>query len=549
MEPSVSSSAVDGRPEAIAPAAPACPEGASAATVWREVLRWSLPALLIGLALRAVLMWSMPHGYVQYDSCDYLVTAQRLIEEHRFFIHSKRSYLTPMLFTAAFALPVPALITIAVAQHFLGLIATLLVGALVRFWFRSWKVMIIPVTVLFAANPFIIWYEHTIMGEAQFLFFTLVMVFAGTLFARQPTTKRFIWFIVSLLAAFGTRLESKTFLLFAVLLVVVTYGKQWRKAAIGLATVIVSFVVAFHVGGDRDVSSLVYASLIRFAPTQSRSSPDLMPLLLPIRETARARSVDYPSGLVRLSKQINLAVDGYVAERVHDKKKQGDAGARIVRNLCLETLEAEPVKTLLTPWTKFHLAIDAWSSYCWDKHALWVLQPEAMTMKDWMTLVLGRGLTGQSLTLDNVSDWVRAHYQAHRVLWFTGYQEQWNQALIFLRLPDRDMADERWVHDFYGGVPNWLHKVPGIPFYYIIGFIGMLLSFLRPGKMRGLHFAWVATVLGGIYVCSMVGVTNGRFRFVYEPFFLLYFFLFFDAVAGFVKDRRQSRKTAPACST
>jgi hypothetical protein len=59
----------------------------------------------------------------------------------------------------------------------------------------------------------------------------------------------------------------------------------------------------------------------------------------------------------------------------------------------------------------------------------------------------------------------------------------------------------------------------------------------------------VATVLGGIYVCSMVGVTNGRFRFVYEPFFLIYFFLFFDVVTGFVRSRRQHREPAPACST
>jgi hypothetical protein len=117
------------------------------------------------------------------------------------------------------------------------------------------------------------------------------------------------------------------------------------------------------------------------------------------------------------------------------------------------------------------------------------------------------------------------------------------------RLPDHGTLEERWVHDFYGGVPDWIHKVPGMPLYYIIGFLGMILAWVRPGGLRGFHFAWVATVLGGIYVCSMVGVTNGRFRFVYEPFFLLYFFLFFDAVTGFVKDRRQRRESAATCST
>ena len=87
----------------------------------RELLRWCLPALLLGFALRAALIWSMPYAYVQYDSSDYLITTDHLIEKHQFHIHNKRSYLTPALFSAAFLLPVPAAITIAVAQHLMGL--------------------------------------------------------------------------------------------------------------------------------------------------------------------------------------------------------------------------------------------------------------------------------------------------------------------------------------------------------------------------------------------------------------------------------------------
>jgi hypothetical protein len=543
MEPSASSSTAAAGPESRAPEARAGADGASRRIGLRELLGWCLPALLVGLALRVALVWSMPYGYVQYDSSDYLVTTQRLIQDHRFYIHNKRSYLTPTLFSAAFALPVPALITITAAQHLMGLVATVLVGALVRMWFRFWRVFIIPLTVLFAANPFIIWYEHTIMGEAQFLFFTVLLVFAGTLFALRPTPARFAGFMVSLLAAFGTRLETKTFLLFAVLLVLLTHGRQWRRSAIGLAIVLLSFVAAFHVSGDRDVSGLVYASLIRFAPTQSRTAPDLMPSLGLIRERARRRSIEYPANLVRLSKDINSAVDDYVEERVPEKRDRGAVAGHIVRNLCLETLLAEPVKTLLTPWTKFHMAIDAWSSYCFDRRSLWENQKDAFTMKEWMTEVLGRGLTGQPLTLEGVSDWIHTHYRASWVQWFTDYQETWNQWLIFLRLPDRPMGEERWVHDFYGGVPHAEDTMPGVPFFYIVSFLGMVLSFVRPSELRGFHFAWVATVLGGLYVCSMVGVTNGRFRFVYEPFFFLYFFLFFEVVVEFMKNRQGLRRT------
>ena len=188
-------------------------------------------------------------------------------------------------------------------------------------------------------------------------------------------------------------------------------------------------------------------------------------------------------------------------------------------------------------------------AYCFDRRSLWENQRDAYTMKDWMTLVLGRGLTGEPITFEQLPDWLRAHYRAGKVQWFTNYQTVWNQATIFLRLPDRPMTSLRWVHDFYGGVPDWEHTVPGMPFFYILGFVGMGVSLFRPTGLRPLHFAWVATILGGLYVASLAGVTNGRFRFIYEPFFLIYLSLLFDGVADFIKAARARREAASACST
>ncbi|MEI9892867.1 MAG: hypothetical protein WDN28_02860 [Chthoniobacter sp.] len=551
MATSVPLSSANGGLDADAPAAaPQAhqPDKSWQATLW-SLLGWCLPALLLGLALRVAVTWSMPYGYVQYDSADYLITTDHFIENHRFYVHNKRSYLTPALFSAAFLLPGSAAATIAAAQHLMGLIGTVLVGALVRLWFRFWRVAIIPVTVLFAANPSIIWYEHTLMGEAQFLFFTLLLVFAGTLFALRPTTRRFVWFIVCLLLVFGTRLESKTFLLFALLLAILPLWKQWRRVAIGVAAVAVSYAVAFHVSGDRDVSALVYASLLRFAPATSRSTPDIMPRIVPIQEEARLASAEFPTGLVQFQKKINHAVEDYVGERIKGRKKQLAEEGRIVRGLCLETLLAEPVRTLTEPWIKFRLAIDAWSSYRWDKRSLWENQRTAYTARDWMVDVLGRGLTGQPMTAEQLPDWLKMHYSAGRVAWFTRYQKNWSKYLVHFRTPDRTLTEKRWVHDFYGGVGDWQHTMPGVPFFYIIGFLGMIAAILRPSPLRPVHFAWVATVLGGLYVASMIGVTNGRFRFAYEPFFLLYFFLCFDCAADFWKSLRDRRAASRACST
>jgi hypothetical protein len=166
-----------------------------------------------------------------------------------------------------------------------------------------------------------------------------------------------------------------------------------------------------------------------------------------------------------------------------------------------------------------------------------------------MTTVLGHGLTGQPVTIAQIPSWVESHYSSASVAWFTRYQKNWNKDLIHFRTPDRELAEKRWVHDFYGGVGNWQHTLPGVPFFYIIGFLGMFVAVLRPSQLRPFHFAWVATVLGGLYVSCMVGVTNGRFRFVYEPFFLLYVFFFFDSAADFWKRFRDRRVASRACST
>lgn len=549
MEAPVSSSPAESEAHASAATPPSeAPPGAWRASL-RELLRWCLPALILGFVLRAALTWSMPYGYVQYDTSDYLGTVYHMMDKHEFWVHSKRSYLTPTLFAAAWLLPVPATITIAAAQHVMGLLATLLVGAIVRLWFRFWRFAIIPVTVLFTSNPSILWYEHTLMGEAQFLFFTLLLVFAGTLFALRPTTKRFVWFIVSMLLVFGTRLESKTYILFVLALVVLALWKRWKRLVLSLAVTVGCYLVAFQVGGDRDVSGLVYASIIRFAPTTSASTPDVMPAINEIRERARHFSVDYPAKTVRLQKAINHTVDDFVAPRVKTKRKQAAESGKIVRSLCLETLKAEPVKTLMEPWLKFRLAIDAWSSYCWDKKSLWERQHGALIGKEWMTTRLSRGLTGQALTLEQIPEWIKEHYSAERVAWFTRYQRNWNKQLIHFRTADYPMKDRRWVHDFFGGINGWLYRFPGMPYFYILGFLGMFAAMLRPPRLRIVHLAWVATVLGGLYVCSMVGVTNGRFRFVYEPFFLLYFFFLFDCVADFLGSWRDRRVNSRACST
>ena len=175
----------------------------------REVLLWCLPALIIGISLRIRLTATMPYALVQADSPEYLLTPSQLLAHHTVFIHGKRGFLSPMLFTIPFLLHLPALKAIPMIAHLLGLACVVMSGALARCWFQLWRWFIVPVTLWFAASPFTLWYEQTVMGESEYLCACMAAALAGTLWARQPTRRRFVWFVISLACAAGARRRAR----------------------------------------------------------------------------------------------------------------------------------------------------------------------------------------------------------------------------------------------------------------------------------------------------------------------------------------------------
>ena len=105
----------------------------------REFLRFCLPALLLGLTLRVLLTVQLPMGIYHDDTPDFIVTADRLLRNHEFDIHAKKTFLVPIVFTIPILLHLPALIAIPLFQHALGLVLIVLVGLLCRLWFVHWK--------------------------------------------------------------------------------------------------------------------------------------------------------------------------------------------------------------------------------------------------------------------------------------------------------------------------------------------------------------------------------------------------------------------------
>src|SRR5271166_1024358 len=185
----------------------------------REILLWCLPALLLGLTLRVAMEITMPYGYIQYDTADFLLTPFKLLKEHHYVVHPKKAFFSPTFFTVPFLLHIPALIFIPAVQHLMGLLEVIFAGALIRLWFPFWRWIIVPATLLISASPWQLWYEQTLMGEANYAFFLFATALSGSWWALRPTRWRFAGFLISLFLISGTRAEGKIIVLFGVALI------------------------------------------------------------------------------------------------------------------------------------------------------------------------------------------------------------------------------------------------------------------------------------------------------------------------------------------
>jgi hypothetical protein len=495
-------------------------------------LIWSLPALLVAIGLRIALTISMPYGYVQYDSAEYLITPYRLLSHGSFFVEGKRGFLVPLFFTIPFLLHVPALIAIPILQHLLGLVATVLSGGVVRLWFRRWRWFIVPVTLFVGINPSMLWYEQTIMGESEFLFALIFLALAGSLWLQERSRRRFILFLGALVCAAGARPEGRLFFAFGFLLAVLMLWGQWRKLAMCAGAMFAVAVAGALIVRQSTAPQLLYASLIQLAPDHSRLVPGIEPYILTLRDKVRNDSGGDPLQLVKVSKEIRDNIDPWLWSHTTNRKQYYPLLNRTLRNLCLDAIFAHPAQAMLIPFDKFRIASDSWSAYQWNPDALQKSQFEAYTAgKDQaMYLWLSRGLTGATLDQPGIRAFITTHYPPSRVDWMNSLQGGWNNAIIWWRGADKPAAHLRWVHDFAGGVPGGLAMMPGFPWYYAVEIVAMLCALVWPHPLRRFHIAWVPVMLGVWYAATFVGVTNARYRFAYEPFLFIYICLLVDMI-------------------
>ena len=489
----------------------------------REVVRWCLPALLVGLILRAALTAQLPYAFFHDDAPDFLVTPDRLMNHGKFDLHSKKTFLVPIAFTVPFILHIPAMLAIPVGQHVLGLGSVLLVGLLCRLWFARWKVFIIPLTLVAAVNPFLLWYEHALLAESLFVFCTLLVAAAGTLYARAQTLPRFVLLCVALFLVAGARPEGKLLFGFGLLMLAWVHWGEWRLHRVRLAVFLALAVLTHFKTKTSQAGLLLYTSLARFTPSELKCAPGFDPFIGTIRADLLERWSEKPSfPKVRDRRAIADAVARYLKER---PEFAGSDSHSSVNSFCLklamETLRRNFFAMPAHAFSKFRIVANESPSGRLDNDWLFEKQREAYLgeMEDISRLSVG--LFGQKIaTPAEMNAFLDTHYG--EVRWFNALSDAWLRAVNAWRFPDAAFPDR--------DSPTVPFIYRGVPFYFLLGTLGLLAVMLRSGALRPFHIAWGLTLLAFFYTIMLTGNVRPRFRFVFEPFWFLYLALLADSL-------------------
>lgn len=467
-----------------------------------------------------MLMAQLPYAYYHDDTADFLSTPDKLLVDGKFDIHSKKTFLVPTVFTVPFLVRVPALIAIPVFQHLLGIVQVLLVGVLCQLWFKHWKVFILPLTLIMASNPFLLWYEHTLMAETIYVFCTILVALAGTLYTLKPSLGRLVFLCVALVLEAGGRPEGKLLFGFGLFLLVLMHFREWRAMWPRFAAMLVVAIITHFSTKTSQAGLLLYTSVMRLTPTDLKVAPGIDPYIATLRAELQKKWEERPQfPNVRDRRAIADVVAAYVKA---NPQLGVDSGHRSVNEYCLklaaETCRRNFFKLPVLTYHKFRMVATESPSGNLDNDWLFRKQYEAYLDEAPVPLRLSRGLTGTVMTKkEDLTHFVDTHFG--EVPWYVWWSDAWLRTVNAVRFPDA-LYKKEWNTIVY----------PGIPVYFALAAAGCIAVMFRRGILQPFHIAWGLTLLGFFYVIILTANVRPRFRFVFEPFWYIYIGLLLDTL-------------------
>lgn len=464
-------------------------------------LRLCLPAALAAVLLRAWLLAHMPAAFVHNDTPTIVETADTLVTRGAWVLDGKKTFLAPLVACIPALLHVPVLPFLAVVQHLLGVLDVFLVGLLVLGWFRFWRWLIVPATLLIALNPVLLWYEHTALAETWAVTGVLLVALAGTAFAKIPCRYTFALLLGATLFMAGARPEGRLFALFALALVVRGFWGNLRALRIAVPVMLVWTAIIFALTRTSQSGLLLLTSVIHLSPPHLTLSPGVAEALAPLAAQARAEwARPNAPKLVPLRKAIEKRVVAFqtgVPSRQAEKRVNSIC-SRASLEIALRNLPALPALAV----RKFQIAHRELPSGDFDIYPL----------------------AGQFDALyGNGDDDKNVRYA--RLFWGRPLSNE-ADARAFLQSEYRPLPGlSTWLRAWIGAGASPLC----LPWLYTAAFLGLIALAARDRPL-GFHQLWGAFLLGLWLIIMVTANIRARFRVPFEPLWTLYALALLDSV-------------------
>ncbi len=523
----------DAPAEEAGPAYPGGPSGRASTTCpfadWRSTLVLCLPALVVAVGLRIILMQGLPWAVFDYDTHDFLATADAWWARGEYEIHRKKVPVVPVELMVLTAAPVPALRTWPCLQHGAGILVVLVFGFLSRAWFARWRIAAPVVAMGVAVNPFLLVSEHTVLAECQFILGTGTAVLAGAWYLAAPSWWRWGALAAACLFAAGVRPEGK-FLFILPVACAMAGGEAVRGGRMAVAAAGVALGgVMWPVFSTSQTGVMPLTSVVHWVPDTVPQAPGIEPWLLPIRDDVRARFGGGPTlESTATRKRLGSAIAEYLKAHPDRGRWRSDRDVnRVAKEIAGPVLARNLLRLPALALRKLALTLRGAPvrSFTEDEVGREISMSMARNVDRMKRL--GVRLAGRPLESEEaIRGFVAAAYRGERVGWFNAWFQAWQRVVAW---PLEEVADKRAARPFT------------VSAFLVVACVGVAVAVARGGGHRrslGLAALVLAGLTGAVYT---IGGIEGRFRVVLEPFLMIGVCLAVEAMVAPVAERMGRR--------
>jgi hypothetical protein len=320
----------------------------------QQVLLLCVPALVIGLVLRASFMHTTPEIFYGADSNSYFEAAWRMWSQGDLVLNAKRRFLYPILLIFMPLLPNSTAVDVAVVQHLLGLVIIVGIGWVVAQMTRFPSVWVPLVTCAAAIRPRMLWFEHEMIAEVWLLAAFVATVALALPCGALKNQQRLFWFLLAAASIVAFKPHGKPLWLGLMLVAVAMAGNplKWQKK--NWAMVAFAVLIIFTAGSGQQGSWLFLNSTLPFVKTEGEPYSQYRAILKPFVDEVRANLPNYaarpPFKRMLKGGEPNLSAEWFALTKNKTLYK------KVANRLAIEAVLAHPLEYAQVVLRKIALA-------------------------------------------------------------------------------------------------------------------------------------------------------------------------------------------------